>query len=108
MLASTVDVPVQTERLNGARAAMYGAAALDFGSTLYALDRGGRELNPLLGKRPSAGRVLALKAIGVLVNDLAGRYWLRKGRVGRAKFVYWFAASVAFVASVWNFQVIGG
>lgn len=98
----------ETPTLTGARTAMYTAAALDIGSTLYALDRGGREANPILGTHPRAARVIGLKAAGVLLNDLAAQYWLRKGKVGRAKFIYWFAAGVWFAASAWNFQIIGG
>jgi hypothetical protein len=97
-----------TPRLTGARVAMYTAAALDIVSTKYVLANGGRETNALLGRQPSTGKLLAFKAVMLAVNDATGQYLLRKGKVGQAKFVYWFAAGVGFLASAWNFQIVGG
>lgn len=46
-----------------AAAAFIVANALDAASTVRALDRGGVELNPLLGKNPSTAKVIGFKAV---------------------------------------------
>lgn len=42
-----------------------GLQALDVASTRYAINRGGTEMNPLLGKNPSTEKLLLSKAVMV-------------------------------------------
>lgn len=48
--------------------AFAGLVAADVAQTRWALDRGWEELNPLLGRRPSRGRLLVAAGAGVVLH----------------------------------------
>lgn len=49
---------------------LLGGNAADAGSTIYALNHGAREANPVLGSHPSAAKVLAMKGAGTAAQWL--------------------------------------
>lgn len=50
--------------------ALAAGNGLDAGSTIYALNHGARETNPVYGDQPSAAKVLAIKGAGTLAQYL--------------------------------------
>jgi len=79
---------------------LYVAAAMaDFGSTNYALNRGGREANPIIAHRALVAPVKVVAVIGALRTEEKLR---RAGHDGWADVVRWgfFAFNVA--AAAWN------
>lgn len=71
---------------------LLGGNGVDAGSTIYALQHGAREVNPIFGSNPSAAKVVALKGAGTaaqwaLLKLLAKNHpkfanWMAKGAGG--------------------------
>lgn len=86
-----VPVEIQRPSFRAERIALVSAAALDVASTTWALKRGAREANPLLGRQPSVGKLVAVKLAAIAVQELSARWLIKKGYPARARFVYWTA-----------------
>lgn len=68
---------------------LIGGNVADLGSTLYALNNGARETNPLYGDHPSAAKLLAVKGAGtllqyILLNKFAKHHPTAANRVAKA------------------------
>lgn len=80
---------------------LVGGNGLDAASTIYALQNGARETNPILGDQPGAGKVLAVKGLGTLAQWLL----LRKLAESKPELANWLAKGIgAGMAGVgaWN------
>jgi len=83
---------------------LYTAAVLDIVSTRLALNNGGYERNPFLGKAPSNTRLIAMKMIGIAVIELSNYYLKKKHKYGRVKLNYWIGILAWGVATYFNLQ----
>lgn len=73
----TIDVPQEIDRPRlgaGWYVAPVLANAADLGTTLVGFDKGLHEANPLLGKHPSVGKVVAVKLVTTAVS-VGGTYF---------------------------------
>jgi hypothetical protein len=79
---------------------LYVAAAMaDFGSTNYALNRGGREANPIIAHRALVAPVKVMAVMGTLRTEEKLR---RAGHDGWADVVRWGFFVLNVAAAAWN------
>jgi len=82
-------------------AAMISAQAADVATTEYALHRGLHEANPILGKDPSLGKTIGIKALSVGVIYLMGQIDPK-----RRKLYYQIGTVVGLAPAIWNWYQI--
>lgn len=90
-VARTVEAPASPKKprcLARSRAFNYISQALDIATTAAAIDKGAVEANPILtpiiGKRPSVGEMLLVKAVPIIGIRLFDEHLVRKGRYKHA------------------------
>jgi hypothetical protein len=81
------------------------AAAADFGSTHFALNRGGSEVNPLIRTR---GLVAPVKAISVYAVLRIEEKLRRSRHAGWAAFLRWSFVVLNLGLATWNLATLPG
>lgn len=102
LLSGTLTIPPPSFKTE--RTLLYTAATLDIISTRLAINNGGYEANPLLGRNPSNKKLVVGKLLAVAVIELTNHYLKKKHAYGRVKFNYWIGIIMWGVASYFNFQ----
>lgn len=84
---------------------LIAAMAADFWTTLRGLKLGATEANPVLGKRPSAAKLLALKLAGVGI--IAFGIWPHLGKTADPLITFVSLACIAALSyvSVHNYRI---
>jgi hypothetical protein len=80
-------------------AATIAADLADLGTTLYGVNHGATELNPVLGQSP--GRIAAIK-LGILAGKLAFFKWAHPRNPKATKAAMSINVAVGFGAAAWN------
>jgi hypothetical protein len=106
MLAGSADIPppsMKTERI-----LVYVTAITDIATTRQAIINGANEGNPLLtpfvGKTPSTLKLIGVKAVSILVTELAVKHFKGKKNYKMARFLLQWSAYLWAMASGSNLK----
>jgi hypothetical protein len=80
---------------------LIACTAADLATTIYNIDNGLREMNPMLGDHPSPGTLIAVNAV---VTGLI--YWIAQYMTSKERKVLYVPAGLGCFAAVHNYKVI--